>query len=228
MGKGKLDEKDEALLVGSTSTQGSSSGGGRGGFSRGRGRGRRGGSRGGFRKPTGKCWNCGEKGHFKNNCPHPKKDNSPKKMGSANADAESDSDGNGVWAMDANSDSDGLKSPLGEAWAVDTNFDLDNLMPALEALEDSDDDSCSSFDGALASDGLFFGEEDWFSEPEEVIAGGDMARGIHKDSGSDSGQEIHSTSEEVLVAVEPSKPGQYVFVQAELYNSGCTRHISPY
>ena len=103
-------------------------------------------------------------------------------------------------------------------------------MPALEALEDSDDDddSCSSFDGASASDGLFFGEEDWFSEPEEVIAGGDMAREIHKDSGSDSGQEIHSTSKDVLVAVEPSKPGQYAFVQAELYDSGCTRHISPY
>ena len=119
MGKGKLDEKDKMLLVGSTSTQGSSSGGGGGRFGRGRGRGHRGGSRGGFRKPTGKCWNCGEKGHFKNNCPHPKKDNSPKKMDSANAAAESNSDGNGVWAVDADSNLDGLKSPLGEAWAVD-------------------------------------------------------------------------------------------------------------
>jgi len=53
------------------------------------------------------CWNCGEKGHYKNKCPKPeeaadgKKDDPPKK-GSANT-AESDSESKGAWAMDVNS-----------------------------------------------------------------------------------------------------------------------------
>ena len=79
-------------------------------------------------------------------------------------------------------------------------------MPALEALEDSDDDddSCSSFDGASASDGLFFGEEDWFSEPEEVIAGGDMAREIHKDSGSEDRKSTRLNSSHDVISRMPS------------------------
>ena len=54
-----------------------------------------------------------------------------------------------------------------------------------------------------------------------------MSTETHDDS-SDSGQEDHGTSEDVLVADEPSKSGQYAFVQAELYDSRCTHHISPY
>ena len=175
----------------------------------------------------GECWNCGEKGHFKINCLKPKKEVSPKKTSSANAAAEYDSDGDGVWAMDLGSDSDSSESPNGEAWAME-----DDSMPALELLDDSDDkydDVSSSFDGASASDGSFFGEEDWFSEPEEVRVDIkiDMSTETHDDS-SDSGPEDHGTSEDVLVADKPSKSGQYAFLQAELYNSVCTRHISPY
>ena len=222
--------KDEALFVSPNSGRGSgnSSRGGSGG----RGRGRRGSWRGG--KPSssmGECWNCGEKGHFRINCPKPKKEGSPKKTGSANAAAESDSDGEGVWAMDTDSDLDGSESPKGEAWAMDTDLDSDDSMPALKPLEDSDgdEDDVSLFDGASASDGSFFGEEDWFSEPEEVRMDIEIDMSTETyDVESDSGQEDHSTSEEVLVADEPSKSGQYAFVQAELYVSGCTRLISPY
>lgn len=35
-------------------------------------------------------------------------------------------------------------------------------------------------------------------------------------------------SEESLVATEPAKPGQYAYMRSELYDSGCTQHISPY
>ena len=95
------------------------------------------------------CWNFREKGHFKHNCPNPKKINSPKKTGSVNAAAESESDGDGVWA-------------------VDTNSDWDGSMPSLDELSDSDNDEVDEVDGASVSDVSFFGEEDWFLEPEEV------------------------------------------------------------
>ena len=105
-------------------------------------------------------------------------------------------------------------------------------MPALEDLVDLDEvgvDVASSFDGASDSDGSFFGEEDWFSEPEEVseIIKENTLKETYNNA-SNSGQEDYGIPEEVLVAVEPLKPGQYALVQAELYDSGCTRHISPY
>jgi hypothetical protein len=234
-GKGKQDDKDEALFVGTNSTKGSGSSS-RGGTGRGRGRGQRGSWRGG--KPgssMGECWNCGEKGHLKYNCPNPKKEDSPKKTGSANAAVESNSDGDGVWAVDTDSDSDDPVQFSGEAWAVDTDYDSDGSLPALHELSDSEDevdkvdvDVASSFDGASVSDGSFFGEEDWFSEPEEVTKEETAKKTQDDDGGSDSGQENHGIFEEVLMATEPLKPGQYAFVQAELYDSGCTRHISPY
>jgi hypothetical protein len=162
-GKGKADEKDEALFVGSNASSS------RGGSWRGRSRGGRGGGRGRGGKPSAssnaECWNCGDIGHFRHNCPKPKKEsqketNPPKYTGTANAVAESDSDGDGVWAvMDTGSDSDGPALPmLEEAWAVDSDVDEVEV------------DVASSFDGASDSDGSFFGEEDWFSEPEEVAA----------------------------------------------------------
>ena len=108
---------------------------------------------------------------------------------------------------------------------MDTDLDSDDLMPALEPLEDSDDDEDGefSFDGASASVGSIFGEEDWFSEPEEVS--GDTKIDISEetyDRRSNSGQEENDASEEALVTDGPSKSGQYSFVQAELYDSGCT------
>ena len=45
-------------------------------------------------KPCGVCWNCGDKGHYKDKCPKPAKDaknDSPKKSGSANAAVENKS-----------------------------------------------------------------------------------------------------------------------------------------
>ena len=74
-------------------------------------------------KPHGVCWNCGEKGHFKNKCPKPavKKDNSPKKTGTANTVVESDSNAEGAFFME-DSDSD------------------DPDMPDLQDVSDSESD----------------------------------------------------------------------------------------
>jgi len=57
------------------------------------------------RFPCGVCWNCGEKGHFKDKCPKPtKKDsNSPKNGGTANAAIASDSEGEGAFFIEPES-----------------------------------------------------------------------------------------------------------------------------
>jgi len=106
-GKAKDQDHDEALSVMSS------------GKSNGKGR---------FeRKPHGVCWNCGEKGHFKDKCLKPatdKKNNSSKlKSGTANAAIGSDSEDEGVFFMEpafgSNSDSDGNGSD-------DGGYDSDN------------------------------------------------------------------------------------------------------
>jgi len=88
LGKLKYDDKDEALSV----TQGQSL----------RGKGVP------CRFLHGVCWNCGEKRHFKDKCPKPaKKDsNSPKNGGTANAAIASDSEGEGAFFMEPESDED--------------------------------------------------------------------------------------------------------------------------
>ena len=128
---------------------------------------------------------------------------------------------------------------------MDTDCDSDGSMPTLDEISDSEDeggevrivdefdvDVLSSFDGASESDGSFFGKEDWFSEPEKI------SRNIEEDvlrdtysTKSSSDQEDQGISDKVLAAAEPLKPGQYTFVQAELYDSDTspliTRTLSP-
>jgi hypothetical protein len=58
------------------------------------------------RKPRGTCWNCGDKGHYKNKCPKPvkqtgdKKHDSQKGGGSANAAIDSDDEGEAAFFAD--------------------------------------------------------------------------------------------------------------------------------
>lgn len=116
--------------------------------------------RGGPRKPHGKCWNCGEKGHFKDRCPKPPKYgdkpknnlkkgeaslNSKEKQSSAStAAAEDDSELEGVWvAMDTDDKSVVLDGFTSDAEALDSSF----YMPL-------------SFSKAPLDNG------DWFSEGE--------------------------------------------------------------
>jgi len=88
-GKAKDQDRDEALNVSSS------------GKSNGKGKFKR--------KPRGVCWNCGEKGHFKDKCSKPavdKKNDSSKKSGIANVAIKSDSEGEGAFFMEPESDSD--------------------------------------------------------------------------------------------------------------------------
>jgi len=64
------------------------------------------------RKPRGVCWNCGDKGHFKDKCPKPpadkRNDSSKSKGGTVNTAIGSDSEDEGAFFMEPafGSDSD--------------------------------------------------------------------------------------------------------------------------
>ena len=98
-------------------------------------------SKGKEHKPHGICWNCGDKGHYKDKCPKPvvEKANSPKKTGTAAANTviQSDSDDNGVFFMECEDDTD---------------------MPELQLVSDSEDDPESDDNKSL-----------WFTDVKDEI-----------------------------------------------------------
>jgi hypothetical protein len=161
--------------------------------------------KGGAKKLKGECWNCGEKGHFKHKCPKPPKANTAKKEESSKEKAS----GSANAASECDSESEG-------AWAAmesgDERVSSDNgSMPGLQSVSDSSSE-CSEVGGTGLSD-----DEDWFSEVGEDASELD-----------DIGWTSDDLPEESLVATEPAKPGQYAYMRSELYDSGCTQHISPY
>ena len=108
-GKNKDDDKDEAMAVGS-----------------GKGKGK-------TKYPRGVCWNCGEKGHYKDKCPKPstsktpdktaKKEDEPKKSDSANV-VESDSESDATFMIDFDTDLDeSINSGDGDWFSEAVNTD---------------------------------------------------------------------------------------------------------
>ena len=146
-GKGKDEERDEVLAVTPSSSKG---------------KGGKGGGKGGGKKNI-TCWNCGEKGHFKNKCPKPAKskngkEDSPDKKGTTSsaantAESDSNSEAEGAWAI-WDSDSD-----------VDSDDDSLNLVPKVAPAKafnvESDWFSKVSEGGCEADD------EDWFTEDSD-------------------------------------------------------------
>ncbi|KAF5329633.1 hypothetical protein D9619_009265 [Psilocybe cf. subviscida] len=139
-GKSKDDEKDEALSVGASSKAKST------------------GAKRDSKKPRGICWNCGEKGHFKPQCPKPPKsekssDNSAgkKKAGDVHAVLETDSDSDGVHAVFVDTDSETDSMPgLQSVSNTETGS-----MPGLQSVTRS---LCSDLGGAgEAEDGAMPG-----------------------------------------------------------------------
>ena len=175
-GKSKGDEKDEALYV----TQGQSSK-----------------WKGGLHKfMCGICWNCGEKGHFKNKCPKPvKKDDSSKNSGGANAAIASNSEREGAFFMEPESD-------------------IDSDLPGSK--------------GGYEEDG-----EDWFSEVNEEKAGSGMdTEELSEIDWSKCGSLV-----DVDLDSDAAKPNEFAAhvsagnvdaPHAKIYNSGCSKHLTPY
>ena len=155
------------------------------------------------RKPRGVCWNCGDKGHFKNKCLKPpadkKNDSSKLKGGTANATIGSDSEDESAFFME----------------------------PAFGS--DSDSDGNRSDDGGYDSN-----DDSWFSERRSDRAGSDWE--TEELSGVDSSEHgsLIDIDLDSVVATEPDElaalggVGKVDLPCAEIYNSGCSKHLTPY
>src|ERR1700678_4452270 len=232
-GKGKEDEKDEALAVSTEKPRG--------------------------KRDMSKisCWNCGELGHFSSKCDKPRKSKDsessvkpdPKKEETSAAAVNSSSDDEGAWAADEIEDD-------GADWfqeVVDSENEADSVGDVADWFEE--------VVGTLKPDGSDEEESDWFEEAvgEEDLEGNSSScanlvsvedeLGVHDDlpellSLSDSEDEDSDVEEEFSnrekedVSIEDllDMSGE-VFIVAEsaqaarmakLYESGCTNHISPY
>jgi hypothetical protein len=173
---GKAEDRDEAMFVS------------------GNGKGKR-----PERKPKGTCWNCGDKGHYKNKCPKPdktqgdKKRDSPKGAGSANAAVESDDE---------------------EGAAFFADYDSDDELPQLlsNCESDSDDDCANDWFSEVSDDS----ENDRETEELPIADESDTCSLVSVDQ-----EDAHAVCAEVNSAAEN-------LPQTEVYDSGCTRHITPY
>ncbi|KAJ7872022.1 hypothetical protein B0H14DRAFT_3567332 [Mycena olivaceomarginata] len=169
-------------------------------------------------KPRGTCWNCGEKGHFSRNSKTPKKpkDSTPpaKSSNGTAAAVDWDSDSEGAWAIDIASDSDEFGMPDVQL----VSDPSDGSMPDLQSVSNSDDES----DGESGAD--------WFSEL------GDDADDFAADCGSTEELSDVESWDYVRDALDAATHEQAAAVmtgevntpRSELYDSGTTRHITPF
>jgi hypothetical protein len=170
--------------------------------------------------PRSTCWGCGDKGHFRDKCPKKSKDgkeskDSPK-SGSANAAVgiNLDSEGEGAFAT----------------VAVD-DYESDDSMPDLEVVSDSDSDS-ESKSGILT-------DNDWFSDAvDEEVGDQDCSEGSEWDP-NDLFEDSAPAVNVLFALVDPGAPEHIAALisasnnagetlRTEIYDSGCTCHISPY
>ena len=155
------------------------------------------------RKPHGVCWNCGEKGYFKDKCPKPvtdKKNNSSKsKGGTANTAIGSDSEDKGAFFMEP-------------AFGSDFNSDGNRSD---DGGYDSDSDSWFS---ERRSDRT---GSDWKTEELSGVNGSEHGSLIDVDLDSVVATEPNELA--ALIGV-----GKVGLPCAEIYDSGCSKHLMPY
>jgi hypothetical protein len=153
-------------------------------------------------KPHEVCWNCGDKGHFKDKCPKlvkDKKDDSPKRGSSVNAAIESDSEGKGAF--------------FAELWDSDSELQTAHNLD-LELKGDSNGDWFSE----VGNDS----DNSWDTEELFGTDGSECGSLVSVDPNS-----VAINLDDAAAHVEPdSKAGSSPRV--EVYDSGCMRHITPY
>jgi len=203
------------------------------------------------------CWNCGELGHFSSKCDKPRKSKDsessvkpdPKKEETSAAAVDSSSDDEGAWAADEIEDD-------GADWfqeVVDSENEADSVGDVADWFEEvvgtlkpdgSDEEESDWFEEAVAEEDL----EGNSSRCSNLVSVEDEL-GVHDDlpellSLSDSEDEDSDVEEEFSnrekedVSIEDlfDMSGEVFIVaesvqaarMAELYESGCTNHISPY
>jgi len=158
-------------------------------------------------------WNAGiavRKAIFVTNARNPRKPTprraNPKKEqnksdGQANA-AKSDSEGEGAWALD-DDDNDSVAS--------------EDSLPDMHQVSDSDNDD---------DDEAHTGFEDWESEESDWfsdVPDGDEGDAVAEQD-TDTVKDLEDASGETLVTTDSLKSTHHM----DLYNSGCTNHISPF
>jgi Reverse transcriptase (RNA-dependent DNA polymerase)/gag-polypeptide of LTR copia-type/Integrase core domain/GAG-pre-integrase domain/Zinc knuckle len=190
------------------------------------------------RKPR-VCWNCGETGHFRHQCPKPKKIKTTNGSESAHAAENSDDEAFGVTDTDSMPDLE----------LVSNSSDSSESIPDLHTVSNSSDgDSVDGHGNSYMEeddDG-----EDWFSEvgedldspwgdgwDTEELSGvdSDGSSLFYVDPDSVSGAPRDGICDAPNIS-EPEDAAAYVSAGAahtnstrtELYDSGTTRHISPY
>ena len=152
----------------------------------------------GKRPPKGACWNCKETGHYRDKCPHPKRTPESSLSSSAKKDEAGGTSGSAN-VVDYDSDSVG-------AFAVGCETDSE-----VEDYFDSD--------SASGGEGGWNWEEDWFTEEESDDEGRTLGSVAVVDEDEDSDDSPNVCTVGASIDHVP---------HIDLFDSGSTRHISPY
>jgi hypothetical protein len=212
VGKGKEDEKSEALAVSADKS-------------------------GGKRDMSKiECWNCGDLGHFSSKCKKPKKSKATKssetpdskKEGTSVAVnvAESSSDDDAAWAAEeiAGECADWFEDAV-EAVVDDGGVDVDSdwfdevvaavdvELPELLCVSDVDDSDVDDVEVVLPE----------LSCVADVGAVDGLKDELASEGGVDVEESCDASGEAFVVEESVQTAGT-----AELYDSGCTNHISPF
>ena len=151
------------------------------------------------------CWNCGDKGHFRHQCKKPKKiePKEESKTDNSKKDPKKPSKDGRANAAEPESEDE-------EAWFLeDDDDDLDSL-PDLHQLSDSEDEGEGEPTG-------IWDELDWLSDSVSGETGDDSGD-------SDATEDLGETLGEAFITTDTPSPAN----RTELYDSGCTNHISPF
>ena len=191
------------------------------------------------KKPSRACWNCGAEDHLRRNCPKPLKDKKPIGSGSANVAEDSD-DEDGVFGV---SDADSMPDLQSTSDSSSEGSNEDS-MPGLQTTSSSSNEGEASDVEGDNDEG-----EDWFSDVGEDL---DSPWGDGWDTEELSGVESKCLFVDVdldsvggksrnrfcdspvfpepknAAAIDGSGTAFADGLYTELFDSGTTRHISPY